>query len=34
MIIILTIINQWEMLDPAGKRDVATHHAVEKLDDE
>jgi hypothetical protein len=28
MIIILNIINQREMLDPAGKRDEATHHAV------
>ena len=28
MIIILNIINQREMLNPAGKRDEATHHAV------
>ena len=34
MIIILNIFNQWEMLDPAGNWDVATHHAVEKLGDE
>ena len=33
MTIILNIINQGEMLDPAGKRDEATHHAVEKLGD-
>ena len=33
MIIILNIINQGEVLDPAGKRDEATHHAVKKLGD-
>ncbi len=33
MIIILNIINQREMLNPAGKWDEATHHAVEKLVD-
>ena len=31
MIIILNIINQREMLDPGGKRDEATHHAVKKI---
>ncbi len=34
MIIILNIINQGGMLDPAGKRDVATQHAVKKLGNE
>ena len=29
MITIVNIINQREMFDPAGKRDEATHHAVE-----
>ncbi len=33
MIIILNIINQGKVLDPAGKRDEATHHAVEELGD-
>jgi hypothetical protein len=27
------VINQGEMLDPAGKRDEATHHVVKKLGD-
>jgi hypothetical protein len=31
MIIIANIINQGEVLDPAGKRDEATHHAVEEV---
>ena len=34
IIILLNIINQGEMLHPAGKKDVATHHAVKKLGNE